>query len=935
VTFYEVGGSGAHCLPGFAWVVGGAGNAGRGQGMVTTSDSGGVSRRARGEFTGWAASGPPGAVSGGSRVGRGWRLVGRDEELRLVEAALRRGDRARGIVLAGAAGVGKTRLAREVLAGVERPGLLTRWVSATESARGLPLGAFASLVGDVAGADARVLARAADAVLAGAGRAGVVIGVDDAHLLDELSAALVHRLVLDDAASMVLTVRGGEAAPDAVTALWKDGYLDRLEVRPLSEPETVALLESVLGGPLGSASAARLYSLTRGNALYLRHLVDGELAEGRLRQTDGVWQWHGGAAVPTGLTELVEARMGQLSEPVGEVVDMLALAEPLDVELLGRLTEPSAVERTEATGLIGVELDGRRPRARLAHPLYGEVRRARIGRLRARRLRGRVATALADTGRERAEDSLRRAVLTLDSDLPPDPELFLAAANQAIAVLDVRLAERLARAATQAGGGFQARLILASVLSWLGRGMESDAELAALSGLPCEDAQRAGLALTRAGNLFFAGRRPGEADEVLREAESLVSDPDARCVLLAMRSAFHAYAGRSAAAVRAATQALTSPSLPDLALVVTAYGLVGGLGAMGQADRMEAAATRGITAAARSFAAAAPSWGLCDLHMLGLRFAGYLDRAEDVARAWHQRNMLAPIPAGMGVALLGYAAAYRGQPRTAIRLLRESEAVLGSVGAQAHTYRNLINLTHALAMAGEVGEARRVLAEVEHDPHPSLTLVEPDVVLARGWVAASEGAVSEGITLAREAAELAEAREQWAYEVLALHTAVRFGDRTAAGRLAELADQVDGPRASAAAVHAAALAAEDPDGLLAASERFEEMGDLLAALDAAAHAHAASRRRGDRAWARGAAGRAERLAEAAEAARTPAYLAVARPLPLTDREREIVNLAARGWTNRQIADRLVVSVRTVEGHLYRASAKLGVSDRTQLGDILS
>jgi DNA-binding CsgD family transcriptional regulator len=57
---------------------------------------------------------------------------------------------------------------------------------------------------------------------------------------------------------------------------------------------------------------------------------------------------------------------------------------------------------------------------------------------------------------------------------------------------------------------------------------------------------------------------------------------------------------------------------------------------------------------------------------------------------------------------------------------------------------------------------------------------------------------------------------------------------------------------------------------------------------------------------------------------------VAQPLPITDREREIVNLVAAGLSNRQIADRLVVSVRTVEGHLYRIFAKLGIEHREQL-----
>jgi DNA-binding NarL/FixJ family response regulator len=55
---------------------------------------------------------------------------------------------------------------------------------------------------------------------------------------------------------------------------------------------------------------------------------------------------------------------------------------------------------------------------------------------------------------------------------------------------------------------------------------------------------------------------------------------------------------------------------------------------------------------------------------------------------------------------------------------------------------------------------------------------------------------------------------------------------------------------------------------------------------------------------------------------------------LTRREREVAVLAARGLSNRQIADLLVISVRTVENQLYRVYAKLGVAGRNQLGAAL-
>ncbi|MGB7796178.1 MAG: helix-turn-helix transcriptional regulator, partial [Pseudonocardiaceae bacterium] len=96
-------------------------------------------------------------------------------------------------------------------------------------------------------------------------------------------------------------------------------------------------------------------------------------------------------------------------------------------------------------------------------------------------------------------------------------------------------------------------------------------------------------------------------------------------------------------------------------------------------------------------------------------------------------------------------------------------------------------------------------------------------------------------------------------------------------------------------------------------------------------AHTRQDRRGS---AQAATTRAHRLAQACEGVRTPALAAIAAPLPLTHRELEIVTLAASGLSNRQIAERLLVSVRTVENHLYRACTKLGTSDRAELGALL-
>ncbi|HSS09642.1 MAG TPA: helix-turn-helix transcriptional regulator, partial [Acidimicrobiales bacterium] len=69
-------------------------------------------------------------------------------------------------------------------------------------------------------------------------------------------------------------------------------------------------------------------------------------------------------------------------------------------------------------------------------------------------------------------------------------------------------------------------------------------------------------------------------------------------------------------------------------------------------------------------------------------------------------------------------------------------------------------------------------------------------------------------------------------------------------------------------------------------------------------------------------------------AMTPALLTTGPSARLTRREQEIARLAAAGHSNREIAERLVVSIRTVEGHLLRTYVKLGVQTREELTAVL-
>ena len=95
----------------------------------------------------------------------------------------------------------------------------------------------------------------------------------------------------------------------------------------------------------------------------------------------------------------------------------------------------------------------------MAHPLYGEVRRRRAPHSRLRRLRGLVAAELAAADdRDDIRVVVRRATLSLDSDLAPDAELLARAAHGAVWLADLPLADRLAEAAIRAGAGPETQL---------------------------------------------------------------------------------------------------------------------------------------------------------------------------------------------------------------------------------------------------------------------------------------------------------------------------------------------------------------------------------------------------------------------------------------------------------------------------------------------
>ena len=208
-----------------------------------------------------------------------WPLAGRGEELSRLTAAL---VARRGAVITGPAGAGKTTLAMMCLQLVRDREISVARTTATYASQRLPFGTLAPIVPPDLGVDrlsrdghGQLLRFYARAVTAGAGGRPLVVFVDDAHLLDDGSATLLHHLALTQAATILVTVRTGESAPDPVVAMWKDALAERIDVGALDDAAIEELLVAVLGDPVDEASVRHLADRSRGNPMYLRELVTG------------------------------------------------------------------------------------------------------------------------------------------------------------------------------------------------------------------------------------------------------------------------------------------------------------------------------------------------------------------------------------------------------------------------------------------------------------------------------------------------------------------------------------------------------------------------------------------------------------------------------------------------------------------------------------
>ena len=771
-------------------------------------------------------------------------LVGRDGDIARIRAALAQPGTA-GVVLFGDAGVGKTRLARHLLAGMD--GSAVEWAPATASAATTPYGAFTHFLPPIARSSTPGQLHQAlrTALLARAGERRLVLGVDDIHFLDDRSAALLQHLVLAGGCVLVATVRTSLScdAPAAVRALWEDGTLARTTVDPLERPATAELLASLLGSLPDDPTVARLWAWCGGNPLLLQEAVRAEVAAGSLQLGDsGSWHWEARGAT-AGLTALIGHRLAGLDAASARAVDVVALGEPVELAVLAQIVAEEQLASLGRRGFVEIsdEVPLRRRTVRLAHPLLGEAVRDGLEASRAASLSGELAA----TGARRSGDLLRLARLRLAAGEAVDPDLLVRAARLALTFFDHTLAEELAAAALEAGGGLAAGLVLGMALHRQARVHEARACLAGVAALATTEQEVVDLTEQRSLVLYWGLHRVGEAIGLVARVAATVTDEGPRSELVARQAVLLLFSGQPLAAVEPARAVLDAEGASDLAKLHAATALAGSYALTGRYLDATGTIDASLERAIRLFGVFPMGLGqLLGIRTSACRWAGRYFEAEAHARQLLERSSALGSHEGRALSgvLLGQTLLGQGQVDPAIACLTESAGLLRELDPIGFLPLCLGSLTQARALAGDLTGAAQILDEARTSLTASTEAYRPDVELGEAGLAAAQGDTPAARAAALRLADWAAARGQRSAEVVALHTIIRLGDHTVVDRLAAVVAAIDGPIAPVYLAHAAALAAGDRAGLAAASLAFEqECGALLLAAEAAAQAGAAER----------------------------------------------------------------------------------------------
>ncbi|AVM00289.1 hypothetical protein C6V83_08410 [Gordonia iterans] len=760
-------------------------------------------------------------------------------------------------------------------------------------------------------------------------RAVTALFIDDADQLDADAASIVHSLVVHDAVPVYLAVAvdGGPSIPPVLRSLWKDGYLPRIDLAPIGDTEVRDYLEQVVGAPVTVRDIDAFTRWSRGDPGVLVDLVASSMVTSQWQVINGVAILADRPVPPPDLVETLAASVEMMPPEILSVVEAFGAAIPvIGGRMLDWLPLPPMVELAGMDALLEAERCGviiaDSTRVRLTVPFLADVVAARTPALRRAQLAGELARAI-EKASDRSSEARGAEALTLTGLLTrsslgrPSAAERRAAVRGALRLGDAAAARTLAALSTAPDSARDPEL--AALATWALVHLNDNEAIYGMLGEWGEDPLPAWRGLA---DFFveFAERRAVGSREFLARHDSahggLLGSVAEWMIRDRLSGAWFGVLVAEAAVLtgrcREARALLDTarPAAEDDGLLIFHLVLVD--------ERLE-----------KLVAGSASASGLAE--------------KERRSNVWRSDQVCASADFTCGVAHAG-----AGRFGEAVRELRDCAPFLARTRLADWPSR-LIRRVEAMTGAGpsrsegdgavgngvESAEAEAAEA-IPVDPYDLITAAERG--LDRAWALAAAGEAGSAVDLLLGAGErMVDTAPALAVEQL--ETAARFlvpGATAESRRLAGLADTVEQQmepvsRVQLLAEYARAILEVDGEGLDVVADKFRCRGELPVAADTLVQAAAAHRVDGRTDAALASASAAHKLVSEVGGLATPMQRVVVAPV-LTRREQEIVSLAAESLTNAQIAERLQLSVRTVEGHLLRACGKFGVRDRRALAE---
>lgn len=860
----------------------------------------------------------------------------------------------RGSIVLGPEGMGKSALAEEVLRRLE--GIVTPYrIHSSPVLARIPYGALTPFMERALPEDLAsplvVLRniRRFFRVRAEAGDVQALLVVEDAHHLDEASSHVLVQLAMSGELRLLVLSRTRSANLQELLSLARDGLLSRLDLQPLTPQAIHRLCVRELDGAVLRASSAVLAQVSGGNPLYAKALLEGARRRGELLQSNGAWYLRAlSAGLEPTVQDLAKRLMASRTDAERGVLEAVALATVLPRPILTGIANPASVQALVDDGYL-TPVPEAADQLQLAQPLHTHAIRSLVPPVRGMEIRRQLMQCggLAAGSHQHT----LYAAWALDCGEALQDANLLQAARSANADGDSDLALRLAQAVKPGPLARRASIEAAAAQLMLGNLPEARAGLDD-SVAAATDTETLDLAVLASAQLAAcsesAGKRLRNLARDWAEREALLQEPGSlRAEWVAAGQSILALwariadgdllvAGENHAATRDLLDADTANPVRTAgqhelralgySLVCEAYTAAGAIqNALDAADKAQRelelepnsqSGVRGTVWVRRAFAL---------LH--GGNFAELEELLAEQLRA--EPPSLLAHGGSIGV-LEGALEIHQGRFRKGLRRLKPAIGALRSRDPERLLPYALSVAGYAAIVVEDDSPASRFAAELRglgYSGPKGLQLAAR--AFSEAALAPQSGAEPPPVQV-RSLAEQARAMGQFAAEKDILELALAVGDLKQAKRLMDLTGFFEGGEAAALHAYAAAVAADNPERMVAAADEAVHRRKYLVAVECIGHAiryyGAHNNLRRQRALIQQLRRRREELAGV-----TVAYLSPSvHQVRLTRREHEIVELLLEGAGSKDIATKFTLSQRTVEGHIYRIYVKLGISKRTEL-----